>query len=189
MSKTVVSARIAAAQKCADFGAFSALHPVYGRRFGPLVLELARLDRGGLSIWVAPETIAKRLGVSRATFYRVLDAAIACGLVVGMKRSRVGTRLRVNWVGLGPVFNAALRVADAVRLKVGRYRQRIAVAGESLRGMCRAGFGSSHGETGKKQEQIKIEEKTVPARSSADLSMSEYLALCSDRLRGRADWR
>lgn len=189
MSKSVISARIAAAQKCADFGAFVALHPVYGRKFGPLILELARMDRGGLSIWISPEGIANRLGVSRATFYRILDAAMSCGLVSGMKRSRVGTRLRVNWLGLGPVFNAALRVADAVRMKAGRYRRRVAVAGETLRRMCRAGFGSSHAEAGIRQDKIKIEEKTVPARSSADLSMSEYLALCSDRLRGRADWR
>jgi hypothetical protein len=189
MSKSVISARIAAAQKCADFGAFSALHPVYGRKFGPLILELARMDRGGLSVWISPEEIANRLGVSRATFYRILDAAMSCGLVAGMKRSRVGTRLRVNWPGLGPVFNAALRMADAVRMKAGRYRQRVAVAGETLRRMCRAGFGSSHAEAGKKQDKIKIQEKAPCGPSSVSLSVSDYLALCAARSSGRVAMR
>lgn len=183
MPHSAKAARIVAAQKCVDFGAFGSLHPVYGGKFATLLLELAKIDGGGVSVWIVPETLAKRLGVSRATFYRVLHAAIACGLVSGLQRSRVGTRLRVNWLGLGPVFNAALRVAEAVRQKVGRYRQRVAVAGDSLRRMCRAGFGSSHGETGIRQEHSEKKEKAIEAPSSASLSHADYLRLCADRSR------
>jgi len=194
MSKTVTSARIAAAQKCLDLGVFGALHEVYGGKLGLLVLELARIDRGGRSIWISPDTMARRMGVSRSTFYRVLAAAMSCGLVTARGRSRVGTRLQVNWVALGPVFNAALRVADAVRLKAGRYLDRVRVAGDSLRRMAAAGFsvdnfGSSHGDLTISQEKRKAEEKAPFGAGSDSLSVSDYLALCSARALGWADMR
>lgn len=192
MSHSVISSRIAAAQKCLELGAFRALHPVYGRKLGNLVLELARLDRGGRSIWVAPDALALRLGVSRATFYRLLSVAMELRLVTSRGRSRVGTRLQVNWLALGPVFNAALRAADAVRMKCGRYLNRVRVAGEALQRMVKAGFqvdplGSSHGELTISQEKRKTEEKAPSGPASVALTVADYLALCADRARGRAN--
>lgn len=103
---TNINIRVAAAQKCVDLRAFAALDPVYGVKFGNLILELARIAKGDGSIWIAPETMAARLGVSRATFYRIAAAAAAAGLISPLARSRVGTRVRVYWHLLGPVFSA-----------------------------------------------------------------------------------
>lgn len=188
VSKSVISLRVAAAQKCVDLGAFASLHPVYGRRVANLVLELARLHRGGASVWVDPDVIAARLGVSRATFYRVVDVAIAAGIISKRLRSRVGTRLWVDWTALGPFFNATLRVADAVRMKAGRYRNRMAAGIAALRSMAKAGFsadlaGSSQAEVTIRQEKRISEEKAQVRAGSSFLSVDDYLQRVSMRVK------
>lgn len=183
MTYSLKAARIASAQQCVELRAFAALHPIYGGKFGNLLLELARLSKGDGPIWIAPDAFAARLGVSRATFYRIASAAADAGLISALARSRVGTRVRVNWLHLGPVFAAALRVADAVRMKTGRYMARVKVGSAKLRAMVAGGFGSSHGEAVIIQEQRSGEKKAPVVPSSASLSVDEYLRRCSERAR------